>query len=112
MKWIIVIIKLFKLDEVCEVLVEVGVQGMMVIEVKGFGCQYGYIELYWGVEYVVDFLFKLKIEIVVSDVQVDYVIEVISFIVCIGKVGDGKIMVFDLEQVICICMQEVDVDVF
>lgn len=77
MKKIDVIIKFFKLDDVCEVLVEVGIIGMMVIEVKGFGCQKGYIELYCGVEYMVDFLLKVKIEIVVLDDIVDICVDII-----------------------------------
>lgn len=110
MKWITAIIKPFKLDEVREALAEAGVQGMTVTEVKGFGRQHGHTELYRGAEYVVDFLPKLKIEIAVSDDQVDRAIEAISSTARTGKVGDGKIMVFDLEQVIRIRTQEVDAD--
>jgi nitrogen regulatory protein P-II 2 len=110
MKWITAIIKPFKLDEVREALAEVGVQGMTVTEVKGFGRQHGHTELYRGAEYVVDFLPKLKIEIAVGDDQADRAIEAISTTARTGKVGDGKILVFDLEQVIRIRTQEVDVD--
>ena len=100
MKWITAIIKPFKLDEVREALAEAGVQGMTVTEVKGFGRQHGHTELYRGAEYVVDFLPKLKIEIAVSDEVAERAIEAISSTARTGKVGDGKIMVFDLEQVI------------
>jgi len=110
MKWITAIIKPFKLDEVREALADAGVQGMTVTEVKGFGRQHGHTELYRGAEYVVDFLPKLKIEIAVSDDQVERAIEAISTTARTGKVGDGKIMVFDLEQVIRIRTQEVDAD--
>lgn len=110
MKWITAIIKPFKLDEVREALADAGVQGMTVTEVKGFGRQHGHTELYRGAEYVVDFLPKLKIEIAVSDDQVERATEAISNTARTGKVGDGKIMVFDLEQVIRIRTQEVDAD--
>jgi nitrogen regulatory protein P-II 2 len=110
MKWITAIIKPFKLDEVREALADAGVQGMTVTEVKGFGRQHGHTELYRGAEYVVDFLPKLKIEIAVSDDQAERAIEAISTTARTGKVGDGKIMVFDLEQVIRIRTQEVDAD--
>ena len=110
MKWITAIIKPFKLDEVREALAEAGVQGMTVTEVKGFGRQHGHTELYRGAEYVVDFLPKLKIEIAVGDDQAERAIEAIGNAARTGKVGDGKIMVFDLEQVIRIRTQEVDAD--
>mgnify|MGYP000952676430 CR=1 FL=1 len=110
MKWITAIIKPFKLDEVREALAEAGVQGMTVTEVKGFGRQHGHTELYRGAEYVVDFLPKLKIEIAVSDDQTERAIEAIGTAARTGEVGDGKIMVFDLEQVIRIRTQEVDAD--
>ena len=89
---------------------ELGVQGMTVTEVKGFGRQRGHTELYRGAEYVVDFLPKLKIEIAVSDDQVELAIEAITRAARTGKVGDGKIFVSDLEQVIRIRTQEVDAD--
>ncbi|KRE88441.1 transcriptional regulator [Frateuria sp. Soil773] len=110
MKWITAIIKPFKLDEVREALAEVGVQGMTVTEVKGFGRQHGHTELYRGAEYVVDFLPKLKIEIAVSDAQAEQAIEAIADTARTGKVGDGKILVFELEQVMRIRTQEVDAD--
>lgn len=110
MKWIIAVIKPFTLDDVREALAEVGVQGMTVTEVKGFGRQHGHTELYRGAEYVVDFLPKLKIEVAVADEQADHVIEAISTAARTGKVGDGKIFVSGLEQVIRIRTQEVDTD--
>jgi nitrogen regulatory protein PII len=110
MKWVTAIIKPFTLDDVREALGEAGVQGMTVTEVKGFGRQRGHTELYRGAEYVVDFLPKLKIEIAVSDEQVDLAIEAITRAARTGKVGDGKIFVSDLEQVIRIRTQEVDAD--
>ncbi|HEX7732591.1 MAG TPA: P-II family nitrogen regulator [Rhodanobacter sp.] len=110
MLWITAIIKPFKLDEVREALAEAGVQGMTVTEVKGFGRQHGHTELYRGAEYVVDFLPKLKIEIAVSDGQLERAIEVIADAARTGKVGDGKIFVSPLEQVIRIRTQEVDAD--
>jgi nitrogen regulatory protein P-II 2 len=94
------IIKPFKLDEVREALSAIGVQGLTVSEVKGFGRQKGHTELYRGAEYVVDFLPKVKIEAAVSDDTLDQVIESIEKSAGTGKVGDGKIFVFDLEQVI------------
>ena len=110
MKWITAIIKPFTLDDVREALGEAGVQGMTVTEVKGFGRQHGHTELYRGAEYVVDFLPKLKIEIAVSDAQVEHAIEAITNSARTGKVGDGKIFVRDLVQVIRIRTQEVDAD--
>lgn len=94
------IIKPFKLDEVKEALQDLGVQGLSVIEVKGFGRQKGHTELYRGAEYVVDFLPKIKLEIAVEENQVDSVIESISKSAHTGKIGDGKIFVTTLEQVI------------
>lgn len=110
MKWINAIIKPFTLDDVREALAEVGVQGMTVTEVKGFGRQHGHTELYRGAEYVVDFLPKLKIEIAVTDDQLERAIEAISTAAHTGKIGDGKIFVIDLEQAIRIRTQEVDGD--
>ncbi|HTV85672.1 MAG TPA: P-II family nitrogen regulator [Dyella sp.] len=110
MKWITAIIKPFTLDDVREALGEAGVQGMTVTEVKGFGRQRGHTELYRGAEYVVDFLPKLKVEIAVADDQADIAIEAITRAARTGKVGDGKIFVNDLEQVIRIRTQEVDAD--
>lgn len=100
MKQIVAIIKPFKLDEVREALADVGVHGLTVTEVKGFGRQKGHTELYRGAEYVVDFLPKLKIESVVSDDILEQAIEAIRQAAYTGKIGDGKIFVFDVEQVI------------
>jgi len=100
MKMVTAIIKPFKLDDVREALSEVGVQGITVTEVKGFGRQKGHTELYRGAEYVVDFLPKVKVEAAVDDKLVDRVIEAISKAANTGKIGDGKIFVFNLEQVV------------
>ncbi len=100
MKKIEAIIKPFKLDEVKEALQDVGVQGLSVVEVKGFGRQKGHTELYRGAEYVVDFLPKVKIEVVLPDEQVERAIDAIVQAANTGKIGDGKIFVYDLEQAI------------
>lgn len=100
MKWITAIIKPFKLDEVREALSEIGVQGITVTEVKGFGRQKGHTELYRGAEYVVDFLPKMKLEAAVDDALVDRVVEAIEKAASTGKIGDGKIFVSALEQVV------------
>jgi nitrogen regulatory protein P-II 2 len=100
MKLVAAIIKPFKLDDVREALGDIGVSGITVIEVKGFGRQKGHTELYRGAEYVVDFLPKIKVEIAVDDDLVDQVIEAITGAARTGKIGDGKIFVFDLAQVI------------
>ena len=100
MKKIEAIIKPFKLDEVKEALQDAGVQGLSVIEVKGFGRQKGHTELYRGAEYVVDFLPKLRLELVVSDGSVDECIEAITGAARTGKIGDGKIFVSSVDQVI------------
>jgi len=100
MKLIAAIIKPFKLDDVREALADIGVSGITVIEVKGFGRQKGHTELYRGAEYVVDFLPKIKVEIAVDDSLVDQVIEAISKAARTGKIGDGKIFVTDVDQVI------------
>ena len=100
MKMLTAIIKPFKLDEVREALSAIGVQGVTVTEVKGFGRQKGHTELYRGAEYVVDFLPKVKIETAIQDGIVDQVIEAIEKSAGTGKVGDGKIFVCDLEQAI------------
>jgi nitrogen regulatory protein P-II 2 len=100
MKLITAIIKPFKLDEVREALAGVGVQGITVTEVKGFGRQKGHTELYRGAEYVVDFLPKVKVEAAVKTELVERVIEAIEKAANTGKIGDGKIFVFDVEQVI------------
>jgi nitrogen regulatory protein PII len=98
MKKVEAIIKPFKLDEVKDALAEVGIQGMTVTEVKGFGRQRGHTELYRGAEYVVDFLPKAKIEVAVADDLVERAMEAISAAARTGKVGDGKIFVTALEQ--------------
>mgnify|MGYP001823928766 FL=1 len=100
MKLVAAVIKPFKLDDVREALADIGVSGITVIEVKGFGRQKGHTELYRGAEYVVDFLPKIKVEIAVDDSLVDKVIEAISGAARTGKIGDGKIFVFDINQVI------------
>ena len=100
MKLVAAIIKPFKLDDVREALSTVGVQGMTVTEIKGFGRQKGHTELYRGAEYVVDFLPKTKIEVAVDDGSVDDVVAAISNAAKTGKIGDGKIFVFDLSQVV------------
>lgn len=108
MKLITSIIKPFKLDEVRESLAEVGVTGLTVTEVKGFGRQKGHTELYRGAEYVVDFLPKVKVEAVVSDDRVESAIEAITKAARTGKIGDGKIFVTAVEQVIRIRTGETD----
>ncbi|MDD2729564.1 P-II family nitrogen regulator [Malikia sp.] len=100
MKMVSAIIKPFKLDEVREALSQIGVQGITVTEVKGFGRQKGHTELYRGAEYVVDFLPKVKVEAAVDDSLVDRVIEAIESAARTGKIGDGKIFVFPVEQVV------------
>ncbi|MFW2371836.1 MAG: P-II family nitrogen regulator [Gammaproteobacteria bacterium] len=100
MKLITAIIKPFKLDDVREALSDIGVQGITVTEVKGFGRQKGHTELYRGAEYVVDFLPKVKIEVAVDDGIVDQVIEAVRNAANTGKIGDGKIFVYPVEQVI------------
>ena len=100
MKKIEAIIKPFKLDEVKEALQEVGIQGLSVVEVKGFGRQKGHTELYRGAEYVVDFLPKVKIEVVLSDDQLDDAVEAIQKSARTDKIGDGKIFVVAVEQAI------------
>ena len=108
MKEITAIIKPFKLDEVREALAAVGVTGLTVTEVKGFGRQKGHTELYRGAEYVVDFLPKLKIDVVVSDENLDAVIDTIVKAARTGRIGDGKIFVRSVEQVIRIRTGEID----
>jgi nitrogen regulatory protein P-II 1 len=100
MKQITAVIKPFKLEEVRESLAEVGVTGLTVTEVKGFGRQKGHTELYRGAEYVVDFLPKVKIEVVVKDTEVDQCIEAVIKAAKTGKIGDGKIFVTAVEQVV------------
>ena len=106
MKLVTAIIKPFKLDEVREALSAIGVQGMTVTEVKGFGRQKGHTELYRGAEYVVDFIPKTKIEIGIDEAQLDAVVEAITSAAGSGKIGDGKIFVTSLEQAIRIRTNE------
>ncbi|MCS6810717.1 MAG: P-II family nitrogen regulator [Tepidimonas sp.] len=110
MKLVTAIIKPFKLDEVREALSAIGVQGVTVTEVKGFGRQKGHTELYRGAEYVVDFLPKVKVEAAVPDERVEQVIEAIEGAARTGKIGDGKIFVLPLEQVIRIRTGETGAD--
>jgi nitrogen regulatory protein P-II 2 len=110
MKFVTAIIKPFKLDEVREALSAIGVQGITVTEVKGFGRQKGHTELYRGAEYVVDFLPKVKIEVAIKDDLLDQVIEAIEKSANTGKIGDGKIFVFDLQQAIRIRTGETGAD--
>ena len=110
MKLVTAIIKPFKLDDVRESLSEIGVQGITVTEVKGFGRQKGHTELYRGAEYVVDFLPKVKIDVAIADDQLDRVIEAITKAANTGKIGDGKILVVNLEQAIRIRTGETDTD--
>ncbi len=108
MKKIEAIIKPFKLDDVREALSEIGITGMTASEVKGFGRQKGHTELYRGAEYVVDFLPKVKIEIVVTTDQVDRCVEAITNAARTGKIGDGKIFITEVERVIRIRTGEED----
>jgi nitrogen regulatory protein P-II 2 len=108
MKLITAIIKPFKLDDVRQAVSEVGVQGVTVTEVRGFGRQRGHTEIYRGAEYIVEFVPKTKIEIAVDDALLEQVIEAIAKSAQTGKVGDGKIFVFDLEQVVRIRTGERD----
>ena len=110
MKMIMAIIKPFKLDEVRQALSEIGVNGMTVTEVKGFGRQKGHSELYRGAEYVVDFLPKIKLEVAMPDTLVERAVEAIQTTARTGKVGDGKIFVMSLEQVLRVRTGEVDAD--
>jgi nitrogen regulatory protein P-II 1 len=108
MKKIEAIIKPFKLDEVKEALQEVGLQGITVIEAKGFGRQKGHTELYRGAEYVVDFLPKVKVEVVVKDDDVERCVDAIVKAARTGKIGDGKIFITSVERVIRIRTGETD----
>jgi nitrogen regulatory protein PII len=110
MKMVMAIVKPFKLDDVREALAEVGVQGITVTEVKGFGRQRGHTELYRGAEYVVDFLPKIKIEIAVTDDLLERVVDAIQRTANSGKIGDGKIFVWQLDQVVRIRTGELDGD--
>ena len=110
MKMVMAVIKPFKLDDVREALADAGVAGITATEVKGFGRQTGHTELYRGAEYVVDFLPKIKLEVAVTDEQVDTVVEAIMKAAGTGKIGDGKIFVWDLERVVRIRTGEMDGD--
>ena len=110
MKLITAIIKPFKLDDVRESLSEIGVQGMTVTEVKGFGRQKGHTELYRGAEYVVDFLPKVKVEVAIDDSLLDQCLEAIAKAANTGKVGDGKVFVFTLEEAVRIRTGETGTD--
>ena len=110
MKKVEAIIKPFKLDEVKEALSGIGVEGLTVTEVKGFGRQKGHTEIYRGAEYTIDFIPKIKLDIVVDDEQTDAVIEGIKSAASTGAIGDGKIFVSDMEQAIRIRTSEVGVD--
>ena len=111
MKFIVAIIKPFKLDEVRETLSEAGINGLTVIEAKGFGRQKGHTELYRGAEYVVDFLPKVKLEIAVSDDMTEVAVETIQKAAYTGKIGDGKIFVFDLAAAVRVRTGEIDDEV-
>jgi len=108
MKMISAIIKPFKLDDVREALSDLGVEGMTVVDVKGFGRQRGHTELYRGAEYQVDFIPKIKVEIATRSDNVERDVEAISEIASTGKIGDGKIFVYDLEQIVRIRTGELD----
>ena len=100
MKLIIATIKPFKLEDVREALTEIGVRGMMVTEIKGFGAQSGHTEIYRGAEYAVNFVPKIKLEIVVDSAAADQVVETITKSAQTGKIGDGKIFVLDVQQTV------------
>ena len=110
MKMVMAVIKPFKLDDVREALAAQGVAGITVTEVKGFGRQKGHTELYRGAEYVVDFLPKVKVEVAVADEQVEAVVEAIVRAAGTGKIGDGKVFVYDLGRVVRIRTGELDAD--
>ncbi|KEJ90847.1 P-II family nitrogen regulator [Sulfitobacter donghicola] len=110
MKLIIATIKPFKLEEVREALTEAGVRGLMVTEIKGFGAQSGHTEIYRGAEYVVNFVPKVKLELVVADSVADQMVEVISKTAQTGKIGDGKIFVLDVEQAVRVRTSETGED--
>lgn len=108
MKFIIATIKPFKLDDVREALTELGVRGMMVSEIKGFGAQSGHTEIYRGAEYTVNFVPKIKLEIAASAAMADEIIETIRKTAMTGKIGDGKIFVLDLQQAMRVRTGETD----
>lgn len=110
MKFVMAILRPHKLDDVREVLSDIGISGITVTEVKGFGCQKGHTELYRGAEHQVDFLPKIKLEVAVSNAKLDSVIDAITGVANSGKVGDGKIFVTKIEKVIRIRTGEMDQD--
>ncbi len=110
MKLIISVIKPFKLEEVREALTAIGVQGLMVSEVKGYGRQSGHTEIYRGAEYVVNFVPKVKLEIVAPDDQAEAIVETVAATARTGKIGDGKIFVLDVEQAVRVRTDERDDD--
>jgi len=110
MKLVIAVIKPFKLDEVRDALTRIGVHGMTVSEVKGYGRQKGHMEIYRGAEYAINFLPKVRIEVVVSSEQADQVVEAIGAAAKTGQIGDGKIFVAPIEQAVRIRTGETDVD--
>ena len=110
MKLVTAIVKPFKLDDVREAISEIGIDGLTVTEVKGFGRQKGHTELYRGAEYQVDFLPKVKLEIAVNDDQVERLVEAIVGAAKTGKIGDGKVFVYDLESAVRIRTGEADTD--
>lgn len=110
MKLVTAIIKPFKLDDVREAISEIGIDGLTVTEVKGFGRQKGHTELYRGAEYQVDFLPKVKLDIAVQDEQVERLVEAIVGAAKTGKIGDGKVFIYDLEQAVRIRTGEVDTE--
>ncbi|MEM9723900.1 MAG: P-II family nitrogen regulator [Pseudomonadota bacterium] len=110
MKLVIAVVKPFKLDEVREALTAIGVQGLMVSEVKGYGRQSGHTEIYRGAEYVVNFVPKIKLELVIPDAQVEQVVDTIGKTARTGKIGDGKIFVANVEQAVRVRTDERDED--
>ena len=110
MKLIIATIKPFKLEEVREALTDIGVRGLMVTEIKGFGAQSGHTEIYRGAEYTVNFVPKVKLELVVADSMVDQVVETVSTTARTGKIGDGKIFVLDVAQAVRVRTGETNED--
>ena len=110
MKLVIAVIKPFKLDEVRDALTRIGIHGMTVAEVKGYGRQKGHMEIYRGAEYAINFLPKVRIEVVVSSEQVDQVVEAIGNAAKTGQIGDGKIFVMPIEHAVRIRTGETDSD--
>ena len=110
MKMIIAAIKPYKLDEVREALTAIGVRGMMVTEIKGFGTQSGHTEIYRGAEYAVNFVPKMRLEIVVSDSMAEPVVDAITKTARTGKIGDGKIFVMDVEKALRVRTGDIDDD--